>query len=96
MKPPRNLIGPALRKERCAKGLSQPQLAERAQRQGWDIGRDVIAKIETQARWVADFELVALASILAIPIQRLLPAPEDCLVRLQKAESERGYTSRRR
>jgi hypothetical protein len=51
---------------------------------GWDIGRDIIAKIENQSRWVADFELVALAKLFAVPVQRLCGKPEDCLNLLQK------------
>jgi len=71
---PRNLIGPQLRKLRDEKGLSQPKLAELLQRNGWDISRDTLAKIEAQTRWVADFELVFLAKILKVDVIDLLPS----------------------
>jgi hypothetical protein len=54
-------------------GLSQPALAAKCQRIGWDIERDTIAKIEGQTRWVSDAELVMLAKCLRITIDELLP-----------------------
>ena len=90
MKEPRNLIGPTVRKLRYARGLSQPQMAALAQRHGWDIGRDVIAKIETQVRWVADVELVALAEILSVPVHKLCPKSEECFRLLQKRRTNRS------
>lgn len=65
-------------------GLSQPELAARGQKFGWDIGRDVIAKIEGQTRWVADFELVALSKILSVPVNRLCGKPDACFKMLQR------------
>lgn len=44
--------------------LSQEQLAAKAQRSGWDIGRSVIAKMETGSRHVSDIELSKLAELL--------------------------------
>lgn len=85
MKSPRNLIGPAVRKLRYAKGLSQPQLAALAQRHGWDIGRDVIAKIETQTRWVSDAEIVALSKLLSVPIPKLCASPAEAFQHLRIA-----------
>ncbi len=42
----KNITGPEVRCIRFARSLSQPALAAACQRQGWDIGRDTIAKIE--------------------------------------------------
>jgi transcriptional regulator with XRE-family HTH domain len=69
----RNIIGPQLRRLRCAAELSQPALAAKCQRIGWDIERDTIAKIEGQTRWVSDAELVMLARCFRVSIDELLP-----------------------
>lgn len=39
---------------------------------GWDISRDIVARIEGQTRWVGDFELVKLADVLGVPATDLL------------------------
>lgn len=72
-KSPRNLVGPQVRRLRYEKGLSQPKLAAQCQLLGWDIGRDTIAKIEGQSRWVGDGELVFLARSLGVGLERLYP-----------------------
>jgi transcriptional regulator with XRE-family HTH domain len=74
---PRNIIGPQFRRIRYARGLSQPEFAATCQRMGWDISRDIVARIEGQTRWVADFELLLLAQALEIPTEQLLPASRD-------------------
>ena len=71
---PRNLIGPAVRRFRFERGLSQPALATRLQLKGWDASRSMIAAIEGQARWVADFEAVLLAKVLHVTLQELFPS----------------------
>lgn len=48
-------------------------LATKCQLAGWDISRDIIARIELRIRWVADFELVLLAQVLDVPVVSLLP-----------------------
>ena len=86
----RNIIGPHLRRIRNERGLSQPQLAEILQRKGWDISRDIIAKIEDQRRWVADFEVAFLAEALKITIPDLFiyrgrsGKPSDYIARLER------------
>ena len=71
---PRNMIGPYIRRIRNERGLSQPKFAELLQRNGWDISRDTIAKIEDRRRWVSDFEVAFLAEVLSIPLMDLFPA----------------------
>ncbi len=71
-KSPKNICGPKVRRYRTALGLSQPHLAAKCQRAGWDISRDIIARIEGQTRWVADFELVKLAKVLGVDIRELV------------------------
>ncbi|MDX2082093.1 MAG: helix-turn-helix transcriptional regulator [Terrimicrobiaceae bacterium] len=68
---PRNIVGPQVRRLRVALEISQPELAGRCQRLGWDVGRDAIAKIEGGSRWVADCELVYLARALECSLLEL-------------------------
>ena len=72
-KPPRNIVGPQVRQLRYRGELSQPELAAKCQRLGWDIGRDTIAKIEGRSRWVGDEELVHLARSLGVALEKLFP-----------------------
>lgn len=74
MKTGRNIVGKQLRRLRYQRGMSQPELAAKCQRLGWDIGRDTIAKIEATTRWVGDFELVKLARCLGVTLDALFPA----------------------
>jgi len=70
---PRNLVGSQVRRIRCNAGLSQPAMAEKCQRLGWDVGRDAIAKIEGLSRCVSDSELVFLARVLNCALLDLYP-----------------------
>lgn len=63
----RNLI--FLRQQR---GLSQRELAEQLQLYGWDIDKNVITRIETNKRYVADLELKALAHFFHVSYAELL------------------------
>ncbi len=76
MKNPRNLVGPQIRWLRFQQGLTQPMLAARCRRWGWDLSRETLAKIETQLRWVADFELLCLAKALRVDQADLWPAKD--------------------
>lgn len=73
---PRNVVGPQIRRLRSQQGLTQPMLAARCRRWGWDISRETLAKIETQLRWVSDFELLCLARALRVTPNDLWPAKE--------------------
>lgn len=66
-------MGAQIRRLRCEKGLSQPELAAKCQRLGWDVGRDIIARIEGKIRLVTDSELVFLARALEVPLVSLFP-----------------------
>ena len=70
---PLNVCGPQVRRIRTDLGLSQPQFAQKCQLAGWDVSRDIIARIECQTRWVGDFELVNLAAVLGVSVTDLLP-----------------------
>ncbi|MBE7156948.1 MAG: helix-turn-helix transcriptional regulator [Rhodospirillales bacterium] len=70
---PRNIAGPQVRRLRTQQGITQQAFAEKCQRMGWDVSRDTLAKVESQMRWLADFELAFLAEALSVPLDLLLP-----------------------
>lgn len=76
MSNPRNFVGPQVRRLRNQQGLTQPMLAARCRRWGWDLSRETLAKIETQLRWVSDFELLCLAKALHVVPDDLWPPKE--------------------
>jgi len=53
-------------------GLTQAQLVAKLNMAGWDVSRDIVARIEGQIRWVADFELVKLAEGLGTDAATLI------------------------
>ncbi len=69
----KNLSGPNVRRYRDKLGFSQEEFAVKCQLMGWDIGRGVIAKIETGTRCVDDIELTKLAKALGVKIGDLIP-----------------------
>ena len=71
IRPPGNIVGARIRLIRYERGFSQPELAAKCQRLGWDIGRDIIARIESHTRLVTDTELVFLARSLDVPLENL-------------------------
>ena len=73
-KKPLNICGPYIRRARNSLGWSQPKFAEQCQLAGWDVSRDIIARIECQTRCVGDFEVYLLSRVLGVTIQELLPA----------------------
>lgn len=70
----KNLIGPAVRRARCARGLSQQALAARCNLMGWGLSRATLSKIEARLRRVNDAELWLLAAALGTEIAELFPA----------------------
>jgi transcriptional regulator with XRE-family HTH domain len=72
-KEPANIIGPAVRRFRIRAGLSQPAFAAKCQIAGWDISRDIVARIEGGARCVEDRELLKLSEVLECSLQSLFP-----------------------
>jgi hypothetical protein len=54
------------------RSLTQTELMTKLNLLGWDVSRDIIARIEGQVRWVADFEVVKLASAFGIDGPELL------------------------
>ena len=69
---PRNIVGPVVRELREKQGLTQGDLVTKLNLLGWDVSRDIVARIEGQVRWVSDFEFVKLAAGLGIDYTELL------------------------
>lgn len=67
----KNIIGGKVRKLRTTAGLTQKELAEKIQLHGYEFDRLTILRIEAGDRFVADFEVQALAAGLDVEIQTL-------------------------
>lgn len=81
------MIGPQVRRLRTVSRWSQSDLAAACQRNGWDVGRDIIARIEAGLRQVTDHEIVILARIIGVTVSELvgenaLPAKNEALAAL--------------
>ncbi len=59
-------------------------LAARCGMLGWDVGENVVTKIETQIRCVVDAELLCLAQALEVPPQVLFPPTEKTKAGIKK------------
>lgn len=75
MSPPRNIVGPVVRQLREKANLTQQQLVAKLNLLGWDISRETLAKIESQIRCIADFELQHFADALDVSLERLFERP---------------------
>ena len=76
MPQPQNIVGPRVKLLRRERGLTQAMLAARCGLLGWDIGENIVTKIETCVRCVTDAELACLAKALDADANDLLP-PKD-------------------
>ena len=68
----KNLIGERLKNLRKLKNLSQRDLARELQLIGIDMDKNVITRIETNKRYVTDFELQALKEIFDVSYDYLI------------------------
>ena len=68
-----NVVGPEVRRLRIKAGMSQPAFAAKCQRAGWDISRDIVARIEGGTRCVEDRELLMLTTTLGCALAELFP-----------------------
>lgn len=68
----KNLSGDRIHQARTALRLSQSELAAKMQVEGVTLEREAISKIETGARFVADYELLVFARVLGVSIEWLL------------------------
>jgi len=74
----RNAAGPAVRRLRNERGLTQDELAARLVLSGLENADRVwIAKVESRIRSVFDFELVVIAAVLGVTADELLPKAKE-------------------
>ncbi len=67
-----NISGSKIEKIRKSKGLKQKYIIEKLKIRGINMTISSLSKIEGQLRQVADYELVAIADILEVPITDLV------------------------
>lgn len=72
----KNLIGERLKELRMNANMSQRDLARQLQLIGIDMDKNVITRIETNKRYVTDFELQALKEIFNISYNYLIDGKE--------------------
>lgn len=86
----RNSVGPAVRRLRVERGLTQDQFSARLILAGLqNADRVWVAKVESQIRSVFDFELAVVAAALGTRADDLLPKQKELkrdLPALQKGE----------
>ena len=68
----KNICGKRVKAARSKLKLSQENLAARLQVEGINIERDSVSRIEIGTRFVADYELLALAKILGVSLEYLV------------------------
>lgn len=68
----KNLSGKRIKAARIDKRMSQVELAKRLAAMGVRLERDSISRIEAGTRIVLDYELVAIAKTLEIPVIALV------------------------
>ena len=68
----KNICGDRVREARCKHRLTQGELAAKLQLAGIIIERDSISRIEIGTRFVADYEIRALATVLHVSVDWLL------------------------
>ncbi|MCL1858659.1 MAG: helix-turn-helix transcriptional regulator [Oscillospiraceae bacterium] len=71
----KNIIGGNIRQLRRKMKLTQEQLAARLQVAGYELDRLAIVRIEADNRFIADYEVKALAGALNVSIEKLY---EEC------------------
>ncbi len=72
----KNLIGERLKVLRKKSNFSQRDLARELQLVGIDMDKNVITRIETNKRYVTDFELQALTQIFKVSYDYLIDGKE--------------------
>lgn len=70
----KNICGDRIHEARCKLRLTQSDLAARLQLVGIIIERDGISRMEIGTRFVADYEVRALAQVLDVTVPWLLDA----------------------
>lgn len=74
----KNVSGERIRELRIKRRMSQSELAARLQVEGVILERDSISRIESGARFVADYELFVFAKVLGVEMISLVEfQPQD-------------------
>ncbi len=74
----KNVSGERIRELRIKRRMSQSELAARLQVEGVILERDSISRIESGARFVADYELFVFAKVLGVDMISLVEfQPQD-------------------
>ena len=68
----KNISGERIREARLKRRLTQADFAAQLQVAGVTLERDSISRIEIGTRFVADFELLAIAKVLNVSVEWLL------------------------
>lgn len=68
----KNVCGDRIHEARCKLRLTQSEVAAQLQVMGITMERDSVSRIEIGTRFVADYELRALAKILKVTVAWLL------------------------
>lgn len=68
----KNICGERVRQARVRQRISQSDLAARLQVEGILLERDSVSRIESGTRFVADYEVKALAVVLRVDVLWLL------------------------
>lgn len=68
----KNICGKRIREERQKQKLSQTELANLLKAYGVLLDQKTMSRIELQLRLVTDFELMAFAKVLQVPMTDLL------------------------
>lgn len=67
-----NICGVVVAKERQRLGISQRILADMLQRDGLDIDKNAVQRIESGQRFVTDIELVHISNTMRLNVKELL------------------------
>lgn len=74
----RNIVGARVEEIRKEQGMKQKELLAKLQTRGIDMNASGLSKLEGQVRFVADFELAAIADILGVSVDKLLGRGQRC------------------
>lgn len=70
----KNVFGPAIRdaRKKASPPITQDELSARLATKGLILDRSAISRIEKRERYLMDYELVAIAAALRIPITKII------------------------
>ena len=88
---PANVIGPQICRLRKERHWTQRDLAEKLQKRGHPITRDMLACWETRRSAVPDASVAALAAVFHVSINELFPEQPPIPVRRPNATIARGF-----